>query len=312
MDAQVVSNDILSRLSILEERLREQTEVIAAIPRQSSEASDSSAMLDVEVHRESSAPEQQLPEYHPPYDVPDPEPEPEPEMVNDHHSIDLGLEQCTSSAYRYTKNISDPPLVIPVGHQTGTGSLFAIEPIRGLIGAYPDTYFYHVETAQPSFSSVNYTHSLLHAHSLNLLRSHTDELVEAFFTDVHPHLPVMERHYFMQLYENLDPQQTNTDVSTALCLVVFALGQLSIKNKPAPDGEDRSEYFPAAYRILTNFWCNYFEIDLDLPIALLYAAQYCYYRVQPLPAWKMVHMASTQVQLIVSAYVNTIVRKKTC
>lgn len=284
---------------MLEERLREQSEAIAAIPRQSSEVSESSAMLDVESHHEEPESEQQLPEYNTPY-------MPNAEIVEEHRSIDLTLERCTSSGYQYRENTADPPLTIPIGHQTGTGSLFAIEPIKSLIGAYPDAYFYHVEAARPPFNPVSYMHLPYHTNGLNLLRSHTDELVEAFFVDVHPHLPVIDRQYFMRLYESLDTQQVNSNISTALCLVIFALGQLSMRGYVSTGVESGFEYFSVAYRTLTNLWCGSFETELDLPIALLYVAQYFYYKVQPLPAWKMVHMASTQVQLIVSAYVTNL------
>ncbi|KAM0561260.1 hypothetical protein ACHAPJ_003138 [Fusarium lateritium] len=199
--------------------------------------------------------------------------------------------------------VDDDPLTIPIGHLTPTSSLFALEPIQKLIGEYPEDFFYRIECTRefvPEDMSGSFQECLL---MLNTNHSHTTTLLSAFFTEIHPHFPLIDKNDFLSFFESTMIARTNeTDV--ALCLTILALGRLACNRQACSPGQytgdDGVDYFSLAYRILTTKWVTSFGVDLSLASGLVYAAIYLCYLERPLHAWRLVHMASTKLQLIAS------------
>jgi hypothetical protein len=189
----------------------------------------------------------------------------------------------------------DVPLTIPVGHQTATGSLFNLPQITKLIGEYPDDLFFRIES-QRSLES----QPLSLSPGIQLQRETTDDLVASFFTQVYPSFPIIDHDHFMSLYERFLAVGPAKDSETALCLVILALGKLALHlNVDGVDDPDSNgmEYFSIGLSILTEKWTASFSTEIVLPLGLIYAAFYLCYMIRPLQAWRLVHMASSNLQL---------------
>ena len=199
------------------------------------------------------------------------------------------------------------PFTIPVRHHTTTGSLFALPQIRRLIGEYPNDFFYQIESCRnlPIQSLPAQDLSLVLA-TLDLRREVTDPLLSKFFTDVHPHFPVLDVHSFSLFFDNVLRGSGCDNSDTAVCLVVLALGKLASYSHEESyldayaDMGNGIEYFTPAYQIPTAQWITDFGPGTSLPLGLVLASIYLGYMERPLAAWKLVYMASMKLQMIVS------------
>lgn len=191
-------------------------------------------------------------------------------------------------------NDHDTPLTIPLGHQTATASLFALPKIQNLIGEYPPDFFYQIES-QRSLDLFTVQPLPDFLATLDVSRSTADLLIAGFFSRIYPSLPVVTRGFLYSTYDEVMSTNSCPDVSTALILIVLALGSLVVTS----DGMSSTSlaYFSAAYEIMTAQWPKSFETDLALPSALVYGSVYLSYMVMPLQSWRLVHMASTSLQL---------------
>ncbi|KAH7127614.1 hypothetical protein EDB81DRAFT_145494 [Dactylonectria macrodidyma] len=197
----------------------------------------------------------------------------------------------------------EEPLTIPIGHLTPTSSLFSLEPIQKLIGEYPEDFFFQIESTRefvPDVVNGSFHDALT---LLNLDKAHMDTLLSAFFTEIHPHFPIIDQSHFMAFFEStMSSAEDETD--TALCLTILALGRLACNRQACSPGnytgDDGVDYSSLAYRTLTARWITSFGSDLSLALGLVYLAIYLCYLERPLHAWRLIHMASTKLQLIVS------------
>ncbi|KAL1889590.1 hypothetical protein Sste5346_008839 [Sporothrix stenoceras] len=153
------------------------------------------------------------------------------------------------------------PLTIPVGHLTPTGSLFALEPIKKLIGEYPEDYFFQIEglrTYRPGNRRARGTsgNSLRDdLDSLFLGKAYTDLLLTAFFTHVQPHFPIVCADVFMPFVDRVlglawmdDPakNQDDAEIDVALCLTVLALGRLVYRQDQSQDRQSTNCVSPSS------------------------------------------------------------------
>ena len=197
----------------------------------------------------------------------------------------------------------EEPLTIPIGHLTPTGSLFSLEPIRRLIGEYPEDYFFQIESSRPFELDSPNGHLKQSCRLLNLDRPLADSLLAAFFSEIHPHFPILDPGPFTQFfYETI--QDCTRETSVALCFVILALGKLASNRQARSPGdyteEDGAEYFSLARNTLIMQWSTSFDPDFSLASGLVFSAIYLCYLERPLPAWKLVHMASTKIQIMVT------------
>jgi hypothetical protein len=204
-----------------------------------------------------------------------------------------------------SEQVDDEPLTIPIGHLTPTSSLFALEPIQRLIGEYSEDFFYQIESTRdfvPEPMSGRFRDDLL---LLNLDPAHTTTLLSTFFAEINPHFPLVDRREFTSFFESTMAAR-NDETDVALCLTVLALGRLACNRQACSPGQytgdDGVDYFSVAYRVLTTKWITSFGADLSLASGLVYAAIYLCYLERPLHAWRLVHMASTKLQLIASRW----------
>lgn len=126
-------------------------------------------------------------------------------------------------------------------------------------------------------------------------------------TVLRPHFPILDTQSFPLFFDEVLRGEGYDDSDTALCLVVLALGKLASDSLETGQSGAYIEgtgsgiaYFSPAYHILTTRWIMSFSTGTSLPTGLLLAAIYLGYLEFPLPAWKLVYMASTKLQLIVT------------
>ncbi|KAJ6119977.1 transcriptional regulator family: Fungal Specific TF [Penicillium sp. IBT 18751x] len=207
------------------------------------------------------------------------------------------------SRIRYEYN--DDPFLIPPGHQTPTGNLLSLEKIRNLIGDYSQDFFLFLESERslrPLAPQVPYSAILA---KLTANRETTDLLISSFCNYVHLHFPILELESLHEMLETFLQSSEGHTSSDALCLVILALGEICSTTVNVYDTESQTEsngteYFAHAYQILATEGLTLFSRDVKVPLAYFFGSIYFRYRCRALEAWKMIHAASSGVQLMFS------------
>lgn len=212
----------------------------------------------------------------------------------------------TRSGFQELSGILLPPLTIPQRHQTSTNHLLSFTQIKKLIGEYPDNFFFRLETRSLAGDFQNKNRRP----KVNPEKLETDPLVESFFSKAHTCHPILNREHFMLVYDKAALSGYQNTVETALCFVVFALGSISgchntswssscdIKQAPG------LKFLEAALEILIPASAWHCGSDIAFPQGLLFAGLYFSYLAKSLHSWKLVHMASTQIQTVASLGVS--------
>ncbi|KAJ3529546.1 hypothetical protein NM208_g9706 [Fusarium decemcellulare] len=190
-------------------------------------------------------------------------------------------------------------MAIPLSHSTTTGNLLRSAPARALLGDYPQDIFLHIELGRSIPTSLSLTPKPLNQIEIPAIsRDEADELVHTFFTLVHRFYPILDEGEFRRLYDDVFTQDLSPNLATAIVLIVLALGSVSDANYDAstPSWEPGSRFSSPAISILLTVGLESFGSSLLLPQSLYLAAVYYSFLARPLQAWRLVHMASTDVQ----------------
>ncbi|ODH53802.1 hypothetical protein GX48_00220 [Paracoccidioides brasiliensis] len=194
-----------------------------------------------------------------------------------------------------------PSFIIPSIHQTSTNSLLALPIVKSLAGEFPEDYFFRTESQRspPPGSWMTPEQNLPY-----ISRDVTDLLIATFFSMVHPCHPILDPDEFYTTYENVMATGLDFSLQSALCLVVFALGvvasQASGDGARSGDWAPGMEYFQPALQILMAESAVSLGSNLLLPQTLIFGGVYFAYIARPLHTWKLIHLASTDVQLLLS------------
>lgn len=193
---------------------------------------------------------------------------------------------------------------MPIGHRTNTSSLFTLSQLRKLVGIFPEDYFFLLEARRSIPESISLRMSPISNSIPQLDRTVTDELVKNFFTLVHPWHPILDREQFRKDYNAVINEQPTPDQRSALCLVVFALGAIASKpmrsNGLLKEEIPGAAFFEPAIHILVAAWMQSFDNDILLSQGLVLSAIYYMYLLRPLQGWRLIHMASTTIQQILT------------
>ncbi|KAJ5677726.1 transcriptional regulator family: Fungal Specific TF [Penicillium maclennaniae] len=200
------------------------------------------------------------------------------------------------SRMRYEYN--NDPFLIPLGHQTPTGNL-------NLIGDYSQDFFLFLESERslrPLAPQVPYSAILA---KLTANRETTDFLISSFCNYVHLHFPILELESLHEMIETFLQSSEGRTSSDALCLIILALGEICSTTVNVYDTESQTdsngtECFAHAYQILATEGLTLFSRDVKVPLAYFFGSIYFRYRGRALEAWKMIHAASSGVQLMFS------------
>ncbi|KAF7561500.1 hypothetical protein G7046_g2669 [Stylonectria norvegica] len=198
-----------------------------------------------------------------------------------------------------------PPLTIPLGHQTSTSNLLVLPQVRRLIGEYPEEFLFRIENSRPrSTTAQSITLPLdggLAEEFPVIDKSVADSYLENFLTQVHPFHPFLDKEELVEQYERIMSRGLASDIESALFLAIFALGATAadpINNTQTSFPGD--ELIQRALKILYASWMFCFSGKISTSQALVLCALYFTYTVEPLIAWRLIHMASTNIQQILA------------
>lgn len=196
-----------------------------------------------------------------------------------------------------------PALTIPLGHQTSTSSLLALPQMESLVCDMPEEFLFKVEDSRPRSATFDISSDVLFP---DIEQSAADGYLDSFFTRVHPFHPFFDKSDLVKRYEDAMERGLRSDTQSALFLAIFALGATAAE--PANGASDKAHggdvLIQRALRILLPSWAASFSGDILLTQALILAALYFTYTVEPLMAWRLVHMASTSVQQMLIRFVR--------
>jgi hypothetical protein len=118
-----------------------------------------------------------------------------------------------------------------------------------------------------------------------------------FFKLVHRFYPILDEDEFRRSYDDVFTQGLAPNLATAVVLIVLALGSVSDADYDGSTSwEPGTRFSSPAVSILLTVGLESFGGSLLLPQSLYLAAIYYSFLARPLPAWRLVHMASTEVQ----------------
>ncbi|KAF4954512.1 hypothetical protein FSARC_12125 [Fusarium sarcochroum] len=163
---------------------------------------------------------------------------------------------------------ANPIMAIPLDHSTTTGELLRSAPAQALLGPYPADTFLHIELERsvPQNLELNPTKPA-QADIPAISRDNAADLLDSFFDNVHPLHPIVDQIGSRRICNKIFDQDLIPDLETAHALILLALGHVSRKTPSLSS---------ATHAPGSGF----------LPPAI----------GRPLQAWRLVHMASTEVQ----------------
>ncbi|KAH7179894.1 uncharacterized protein B0J16DRAFT_357632 [Fusarium flagelliforme] len=213
------------------------------------------------------------------------------------HSTGPGTQ--TSLSQFANNNVFNTTMDIPLSHSSTTGNLLRSAPAKALLGHYPPDLFLHIELRRPIPEGLRLNATPASQIDIPPLSpNETDHLVRNYFQLVHRFHPILDQRAFYELYDHILERGPRPDLPSALVLVVLALGTVAAETPNRMDAcwSPGIRFFTPAVRLLLTESLGSFGGDAHLPQALYLAALYYSYLSRPLLAWRLVHMASTDVQ----------------
>jgi hypothetical protein len=191
-----------------------------------------------------------------------------------------------------------PPITIPLGHQTSTSSLLTLPQMRPLVGDYPEDFIFRVEDDRTRSTALDFMAVPgLQGEEERVDRAVADDYLSSFLAMVHAFHPIFDRDDLLASYEVVMREGLGSDTRSGVFLVIFALGATA--SDPVDHGEAGNTgdvCMQKALRILVPAWTVSFSGNIQLSQGLILCALYFTYVVQPLTAWRLIHMAATSIQ----------------
>lgn len=220
-------------------------------------------------------------------------------------------------AYDQTRNRLDPsarndndtpPITIPLGHQTSTSSVLVLPQCRQLVGEYPEEFFFLVESRRFRLDEAQAFIAFGQGDSQQsdaLDRTLCNQYLSSYLARVYPFHPFLDSDEVGRICEETMNRGIGSDHNSALVLSILALGAIALEPvSRTAEGRPGEVYFQKSLRILLATWTFNFSGDVRIPQALVLCAIYFTYRVEPLSAWRLIYMASTSIQELLSRYVS--------
>ena len=198
-----------------------------------------------------------------------------------------------------------PPLTIPLGHQTCTSNFLVLPQLKSLIGEYPHEFFFRIEDSRSRSAAAQSILSPLGQYAADdspiASRVDSDVYFDQFLSLVYPFHPFLDQDDLMTQYNRVMSRGLEHDNQSGLFLAILALGAT------AGDVVDRrltsysgDALIQQALKILNASWTLSFSGDIVVAQGLVLCALYFTYTVEPLMAWRLIHMASTSIQQILA------------
>ena len=182
--------------------------------------------------------------------------------------------------------------LIPKDHAAVASTLLKLPKARRLLGEYPKDFFYQLEEKLPLPGSLESIHYAIHTLP-PLDYASLDILASNYFQFVHPHQPLFTRQSFRLWQARLLESHAIDEITTAICLCVYALGTVCMLSEDAGDEKLLGlEYFQPAFRIILHRAIWSFRPNISVCQALLLASSYFSHLGRPLQSWKMSYYTS--------------------
>ncbi|KAI8717574.1 Zn(2)-C6 fungal-type domain-containing protein [Fusarium sp. LHS14.1] len=307
-ESPVAQSALLQRLSAIEALLSQHSASISALERRSETSPTSVSVLRTEPASATSNNESPL-------------------TSGDAISHIAPFLTGKTSESRYSSNQDEnlPPITIPPKHRTSASHLLLLPQIARVAGDYPEDYFFGLENARPRTATADFllegsTNSL--AEHPDIDKSSWDFYVDVFFDIVQPFHPFLNDHELKAQCEEVRSQGFGSDPKSALVMAVLALSStvsapvgvtprqgdsspMDVSRSTSPESSNADSpigttLMQRALRILFASWMVSFGGDVVMSQALLLCALYFTYTVDPLMAWRLVHMASTSIQQVLN------------
>ncbi|KAL7898858.1 hypothetical protein HDV64DRAFT_231973 [Trichoderma sp. TUCIM 5745] len=191
-----------------------------------------------------------------------------------------------------------PPITIPLGHQTSTSSLLRLPQMRPLVGDYPEDFFFRVEDVRSRSTALDFMAVPgLREEEEHVDRTVADDYLNSFLAMVHAFHPIFDRDDLLASYEVVMRRGLGNDIRSGVFLAIFALGATASDPISRKESENTGDVcMQRALRILMPAWTVSFSGNNQLSQGLILCALYFTYVVQPLTAWRLIHMAATSIQ----------------
>ncbi|CAM1509879.1 Fc.00g002140.m01.CDS01 [Cosmosporella sp. VM-42] len=196
-----------------------------------------------------------------------------------------------------------PPLTIPLGHQTSTSNLLVLPQLKCLIGDYPDEFNFRVEDRRPRSAASRSILAPLHqAEDTPFIdKEVADVYLESYLNLEYPFHPFIDRGEIIIAYEEIMNRGLGLDVQSALIFSMLGIGATAADPIDRNAETHSGDYLiQQALRILYASWTLSFSGDLVVAQGLVLCALYFSYTVEPLMGWRLIHMASTNIQQILA------------
>lgn len=188
--------------------------------------------------------------------------------------------------------------LIPPGHTATSIWLLSLPAIQSVIGDFPGAYFHELEESTPLPRPLD----LVNPRPINWPSFEPEvleELADAYFRDVSPHLPIFSRRYYDIFLNDFMENGPAEDIETAICLCIWALGSIAFHSTESaipehdtdPAQDFGVDFFQPALRIIISKSLWGFTPNLRTCQALFLAGTYFSYLGRPLHSWKMIYTA---------------------
>ncbi|ANB15658.1 hypothetical protein AWJ20_3296 [Sugiyamaella lignohabitans] len=199
-----------------------------------------------------------------------------------------------------------PPLTIPTGHNTAAIRVLRLPQVKALIGEYPRDYFYEIEARRKVFGLETVSDQPY------LDQEVCDGLIEAFRTTAHAHRPILDYNNLLSLYKDMFANGFTWTIETAIVLLALALGEVASADYSKisrltddPNWEMPGiSYFRPAFEIISKSSALDFGVNILVVQAQVLASIYFAYIAYPLYSWRLIHAASTTIELLLSRTSN--------
>jgi hypothetical protein len=175
--------------------------------------------------------------------------------------------------------------------------------MKALIGEYPTDLFFLLESRNQLPPELSFDKWPMSRPSIPIAKDLADELVATFFSTAHHNHPILDHDEFEQVYAQFWETGPDSSISSALCMVIFAIGAVVGAN-PDPSIFHTSppgmQYMQHAMPTLISLSSWSFSYSMLLPQALVLASVYFAYIVRPLQSWRLIYSASTILQFKLS------------
>ncbi|KAI9042138.1 fungal specific transcription factor domain-containing protein [Aspergillus affinis] len=190
------------------------------------------------------------------------------------------------------------PMTIPLGHGSTSEDLLRSQIMKAFLGDHPKDMFLKTEQNRKQSDELALKlNSRADVSEPSLEKTAAAELVNVYFAQVNPKFPILDQEAFSAIFDSTDLQGA-MDTNVALVMMVLALASVSQELPDSIIGGilPASRLSGPSIQFLLQKWLSYCKTDTGLCQGLFLAASWYNFLCKPVQAWRMIHMASTNIQ----------------